>query len=163
MTTRKAKKGAQVRKYFMKHPFATSTQAADIVGVSKSYAAAVRRRLRGLQVDLNGALRVEGDGAEYEQKDGAWRVVSVSTSNESIKPAEPVEQAEADMVNHPPHYTYGGIETIEFIKAKLTPEEFKGYLKGNILKYGSRVGHKGDPAQDAGKLAWYATKYAESV
>lgn len=157
MTTRKARKGAQVRKYFMKHPFATSKQAADIVGVSASYAATVRRKLRSLHVDLNGALRVEGDGAEYEQKDGAWRVVSVSTSNESIKQAEP------DMVNHPPHYTYGGIETIDFIKAKLTPEEFKGYLKGNILKYGSRVGHKGDPAQDAGKLAWYASKYAESV
>jgi len=30
----------------------------------------------------------------------------------------------SDMVNHPPHYTQGGIETIEYLEAKLTPEAF---------------------------------------
>ena len=63
-----------------------------------------------------------------------------------------------DPVNHPAHYTHGGIETIDFIQAKLTPEEFRGYLKGNILKYGSRIGHKENDMQDAGKLAWYTNK-----
>jgi hypothetical protein len=63
-----------------------------------------------------------------------------------------------DPVNHPAHYTHGGIETIDFIQAKLTPEEFRGYLKGNILKYGSRIGHKDNDMQDAGKLAWYTNK-----
>lgn len=63
-----------------------------------------------------------------------------------------------DIVNHPAHYTHGGIETIDFIQAKLTPEEFRGYLKGNILKYGSRLGHKDNDMQDAGKLNWYTNK-----
>jgi hypothetical protein len=63
-----------------------------------------------------------------------------------------------DPVNHPAHYTHGGIETIDFIQAKLTPEEFRGFLKGNILKYGSRIGHKDNDMQDAGKLAWYTSK-----
>jgi hypothetical protein len=63
-----------------------------------------------------------------------------------------------DPVNHPAHYTHGGIETIDFIQAKLTPEEFRGYLKGNILKYGSRIGHKDNDMQDAGKLNWYTNK-----
>ena len=63
-----------------------------------------------------------------------------------------------DPVNHPAHYTHGGIETIDFIQAKLTPEEFRGYLKGNILKYGSRLGHKDNDMQDAGKLNWYTNK-----
>jgi hypothetical protein len=63
-----------------------------------------------------------------------------------------------DMVNQPPHYTVGGIETIDFIQAKLTPDEFRGYLKGNILKYTSRAGHKGDVDTDIGKLVWYANK-----
>jgi hypothetical protein len=63
-----------------------------------------------------------------------------------------------DMVNQPPHYTVGGIETIDFIQAKLTPDEFRGYLKGNILKYTSRAGHKGDVDTDIGKLVWYAIK-----
>jgi hypothetical protein len=68
------------------------------------------------------------------------------------------EAAKADMVNHPPHYKAGGIETIDFIEAKLTREEFIGYLKGNALKYASRIGKKGAPDIDAGKMAWYATK-----
>jgi hypothetical protein len=61
-----------------------------------------------------------------------------------------------DMVNSPAHYMQGGIETIDFIEAKLTPEEFRGYLRGNLLKYASRMGAKGE--DDAGKAAWYAKR-----
>lgn len=49
----------------------------------------------------------------------------------------------SDNVNHPDHYTQGGIETIEVIKAKLTPEEFVGYCKGNVIKYVTRANFKG--------------------
>ena len=56
---------------------------------------------------------------------------------------------------NPPHYTSGGIETIDYIKAKLTPEEYRGYLKGNVLKYISRAGKKGDPREDYAKARWY--------
>lgn len=38
-----------------------------------------------------------------------------------------------DTVNHPAHYTSGGIECIEAIKASMTPEEFRGYCKGTII------------------------------
>ena len=65
---------------------------------------------------------------------------------------------EPDMVNHPPHYTQGGIETIDYIKAKMSAEEYIGYLRGNILKYTSRIGLKGSPAEDAGKIVWYSTE-----
>jgi hypothetical protein len=61
-----------------------------------------------------------------------------------------------DMVNSPAHYTDGGIETIDYIRAKLSHQEYIGYLRGNIFKYTSRLGKKGDMAQDAGKLAWYS-------
>lgn len=64
-----------------------------------------------------------------------------------------------DMVNSPPHYTKGGIETIDFIKAKLSPEEYRGYLRGNLLKYASRMGAKGE--DDAGKAAWYADRLSK--
>lgn len=43
----------------------------------------------------------------------------------------------------PPHYTVGDIETIDAIRAALTPEEFRGFCKGNILKYVWREQHKG--------------------
>lgn len=61
-----------------------------------------------------------------------------------------------DMVNSPPHYTKGGIETIDYIQAKLSPEEYRGYLRGNLLKYASRMGEK--DSDDAGKAAWYAQR-----
>lgn len=43
-----------------------------------------------------------------------------------------------DMVNHPNHYTMGQYEVIDVIKDWLTEEEFRGYIKGNALKYVSR-------------------------
>lgn len=61
-----------------------------------------------------------------------------------------------DTVSHPSHYTHGGIECIEAIKAALTEEEFRGYCKGNILKYTWREKYKkGD--EDLKKAKWYVT------
>lgn len=48
----------------------------------------------------------------------------------------------ADMVNQPPHYLVGGLEVIDIMKAKLTSEQFEGYLLGNVWKYTFRYRHK---------------------
>ena len=40
-----------------------------------------------------------------------------------------------DPVEQPDHYNKGAIEAIEAIKASMPEHEFKGYLKGNALKY----------------------------
>lgn len=40
-----------------------------------------------------------------------------------------------DNVNHPGHYCQGGIECIKAIEASMSPEEFQGYCKGNVMKY----------------------------
>ena len=50
--------------------------------------------------------------------------------------------AKDDKVNHPSHYTFGAIEVIDYIRDKMTPDEFQGYCMGNILKYVSRHKHK---------------------
>ena len=73
-----------------------------------------------------------------------------------------VEIEEVDEVNHPPHYLVGGIEVIDYIKAKLTPEEFRGYLKGNVIKYISRADHK-NGMTDWGKADWYVDRYRKEV
>lgn len=49
---------------------------------------------------------------------------------------------DSDPVTKPPHYTQGDIETIDYIRDKLTDEEFVGYCKGNVLKYISREKYK---------------------
>ena len=61
----------------------------------------------------------------------------------------------ADMVNRPAHYIHGGIETIELIKAFLTPEEWRGYLKGTIYAYRDRAPYKGQTESDYAKAKWY--------
>lgn len=63
-----------------------------------------------------------------------------------------------DMVNHPPHYKIGGIESIDYLEAKLSPEEFAGFCKGNALKYLSRAGHKADADEDIRKAVWYLNR-----
>lgn len=60
----------------------------------------------------------------------------------------------ADNVNSPRHYTAGGIETIDYIRAKLSPEQFRGYCLGNVLKYVSRADLKGG-AEDLKKAQTY--------
>ena len=64
---------------------------------------------------------------------------------------------QADMVNHPTHYTAGGIETIDFIEAKGL-----GYNLGNAVKYITRAGHKDDRKQDLEKARWYLTREIEA-
>ena len=59
-----------------------------------------------------------------------------------------------DVVNHPDHYTMASIECIEAIEAQLSPDEFRGYLKGNIAKYVWRERHKGR-TESLKKAAWY--------
>lgn len=68
-----------------------------------------------------------------------------------------------DPVNHPSHYTTGTIECIEAIKASMTPEEFKGFLKGNVMKYVFRYRLKGKPLQDLQKAQWYMDRLIEEV
>ncbi|MBC1605690.1 DUF3310 domain-containing protein [Listeria rocourtiae] len=58
-----------------------------------------------------------------------------------------------DNIN-PAHYQQGGIETIDVMQAKLSPEEFRGYLKANVLKYMTREGMK-NGLEDLQKAQWY--------
>jgi hypothetical protein len=66
-----------------------------------------------------------------------------------------------DPVNHPSHYTQGGIECIDAIEAALTPEEFIGFLKGQVFKYTWRLGHKDRASQDQAKALWYGNRLRE--
>lgn len=59
-----------------------------------------------------------------------------------------------DNVNSPAHYM-GEIETIDFIRDKLTPDQFEGYCIGNAVKYLSRYQKKGAPLEDLQKAQVY--------
>ncbi len=83
------------------------------------------------------------------------------------KNAELLSNEVIDMVNSPPHYKLNGlgIESVDVIRAVLTVEEFRGWCKGNAIKYLMRLGKKDKEIQDARKsikfLEWLVKELEE--
>ena len=73
---------------------------------------------------------------------------------EIINPSDFIPTSDEEVVNHPPHYNKSGIECIQGIEAALGPEEFKAYLKGNVIKYIWRSKYTGGKT-DHKKAQWY--------
>jgi hypothetical protein len=62
----------------------------------------------------------------------------------------------SDMVNHPPHYTFGKFEVIDVI------EDWElNYNTGNAVKYIARAEHKGKKVEDLRKAVWYLQREIE--
>jgi len=81
-------------------------------------------------------------------------------SSEDFSPQKLLAELEAaekklDLVNKPPHYTDGGVDTLNFIEAKDL-----NYRLGNVVKYVVRCGKKAnsDPVQDLEKAAFYLNR-----
>ena len=65
----------------------------------------------------------------------------------------------------PNYYKDRKVQTIDAIESQLSPEEFKGYLKGNVIKYISRSGKKfGSPeVEDMKKAQWYLKRILSTL
>ena len=66
-----------------------------------------------------------------------------------------------DPIN-PSHYTAGGLECIEAIEGSMSEEAFRGFMKGNCIKYLWRYERK-NGAEDLRKAQWYLQRLAEEV
>lgn len=77
-----------------------------------------------------------------------------------FNPANATEPTEK--VNSPSHYNQGELETIDIIQDKLSPEAFRGYLTGNILKYVTRYPHK-NGVEDLEKAEWHIKKLIDFI
>ncbi len=69
-----------------------------------------------------------------------------------------MENENNDKINNPAHYTVGGIETLDYIKAKV--KDYPSYAAGNILKYVSRYEHK-NGIEDLKKAQFYLNDLIE--
>lgn len=67
-----------------------------------------------------------------------------------------------DVVNNPSHYNKGGMECIDYIEQQLSPEAFKGYLEGNMIKYMHRHKYK-NGLEDLKKAQWYLQRLAKAT
>ncbi|HBO2457076.1 TPA: DUF3310 domain-containing protein [Pseudomonas aeruginosa] len=63
-----------------------------------------------------------------------------------------------DMINQPPHYTYGDIEVIDIIEMITSqyPSDV-AFVIGNSIKYISRANHK-NGVEDLNKAVWYLNR-----
>lgn len=65
-----------------------------------------------------------------------------------------------DNINHPAHYTQGGIECIDAMVAAFGKEEVRAFCKVNAFKYLWRSEGK-NKAEDIAKARWYLDKWLE--
>ena len=70
-----------------------------------------------------------------------------------------------DMVNSPSHYKIYETEVIDIIQSCLTPEQYEGYLLGNMIKYRMRAGWKNEDkrTEDLDKSNWYQDRYTKGL
>lgn len=85
--------------------------------------------------------------------DGAANAMKAFASN-----GVSMKKQNTDNVNNPSHYTAGGIETLDYIKAKV--KDYPSYAVGNILKYVSRYEHK-NGIEDLKKAQFYLNDLIE--
>lgn len=69
-----------------------------------------------------------------------------------------------DLVNHPAHYTSGGIECIDAIKAAISKYQipYDAWLAGQVIKYIWRAPLKGNYEQDLKKAQFYLNRLVEN-
>ena len=104
------------------------------------------------------------EAEEFEKQLKAWSSYQIALEPlpEKDGPIQMPESSKPDNVNHPKHYCKGGLECIQVIKAQLTPEQNKGYLYGNVLKYLWRWPDK-NGLEDLRKAAKYLEWLQEEV
>ena len=108
------------------------------------------------------AARMENMEAWFTE-DGRYIFDGREDSNDLIfklVESDGADDQSADAIN-PSHYKHNGIETIDYMKAVSTEEEFKGHLRLTAIKYISRLGKKDCPKQEIKKAIWYLNKLLE--
>ncbi|ERS93549.1 DUF3310 domain-containing protein [Staphylococcus simulans] len=69
-----------------------------------------------------------------------------------------------DYKNIPEHYQgTGDIDVIEFCRQRFTPEEFRGAMKFNLIKYPTRLGRKDALDKELDKIIDYAQRLKEGL
>jgi hypothetical protein len=126
-------KSQKVREYFTKHPLATPKE----VGARFKCAMPVVYKIRS---EVNSQIT-----------DAVTQV--------EPRPFKPSNKAD-DLQVGGDHYKNMGVQPWKAMECWMTPEEFRGFLKGNAIKYLARSNAKGG-AEDVKKAGHYISKLTE--
>jgi hypothetical protein len=157
----KRNKIEQVRKLLENNPKMKTEDVCERLNIAKSYAYVLMSKARTAYALEHGhtinskTAEMKRLGKRLELSRPISNLPKGMTVAEADEIVADVNQAIAqhDAVNHPMHYTTGGIETIDFIEAKKL-----GYNLGNVVKYITRSGLKGNQLEDLRKAQWYLSR-----
>ncbi|MBM2657578.1 DUF3310 domain-containing protein [Staphylococcus pseudoxylosus] len=74
-----------------------------------------------------------------------------------------IKKAENAKQQHYQSNTDNGIDLIDFWYMQMTPEEFQGAMKSNLMRYSTRLGRKDDRIKELKKIEDYARRYREKL
>jgi hypothetical protein len=160
MTKRKLTTIEKVRRHYEKFPDAKHAEVSSALGIDIKYLYVIKNKLKTTgrlptipAVPLTTITTDESFKALLEQ-------VRIKPTNKirMEAPERMTVSATPDSINHPAHYTAGGIETIDFIEAKKL-----NYNLGNVIKYLTRADYKGNKLEDLRKAQWYLTREINST
>ena len=157
----KRNKIEQVRKLLENNPKIKTEDVCKQLDIAKSYAYVLMSKARTAYALEHGhtinskMAEMKRLGKRLERSRPISNLPKGMTVVEADEIVADVNQALAqhDAINHPAHYTAGGIETIDFIEAKKL-----GYNLGNVVKYITRSGLKGNQLEDLRKAQWYLSR-----
>jgi hypothetical protein len=141
---------AKIRKYIEQNPTKKVAEIAKELEVKYQYVYIIKRKMESRAAELT------AQGHRAHPVTG--KILMQASERPIVNPQIEMFEPASDPVNHPAHYKYGGIETIDFIEAKEL-----GYNLGNVVKYVTRSDHKGNRKQDLEKALWYLTREINSI
>jgi hypothetical protein len=159
MTKRKLTLTEKARRYYEKFPDAKHAEVASATGIDIKHLYVIKNKLKATgRLPITPAVPLTTFTTDKSFK-ALLEEVRIKPTDKVMQYAKlPTISATPDLVNQPPHYTTGGIETIDFIEAKKL-----NYNLGNVIKYLTRADYKGNKLEDLRKAQWYLTREINST
>ena len=117
-----------------------------------------------VRVDVRNFNAIDGDYV-YGEIQRSMELADVLCYEVRLRGTDTYIVVNADKVQevdkHDKHYLESVVEPIKVMEKLFTKEELKGFIKGNILKYRLRMGHKDDIQKEMDKIRVYEQWLAE--
>ena len=118
----------------------------------------VIRDFETVRVDVRNFNAIDGDYV-YGEIQRSMNLAGVVCYEVRLRGTDTYIVVKADKVQevgkHDKHYLKSVVEPIKVMEKLFTKEELKGFIKGNILKYRLRMGHKDDIQKEMDKIRVY--------
>ena len=118
----------------------------------------VIRDFETVRVDVRNFDAIDGDYV-YGEIQRSMKLAGVLCYEVRLRGTDTYIVVKADKVQevgkHDKHYLESVVEPIKVMEKLFTKEELKGFIKGNILKYRLRMGHKDDIQKEMDKIRVY--------